>query len=105
MQWDQSRDLLPRALVIDGPTLIKVMNNQKSKEALLTFSQKCVAVVGCRVSPDQKKEMVSLIKFGVEGVRTLAIGDGANDVSMIQEAQVGVGISGKEGMQAVRHAC
>ena len=37
-----------------------------------------------RVSPDQKKEMVTLIKEGIDGVRTLAIGDGANDVAMIQ---------------------
>ena len=58
-------------------------------------------MVGCRVSPDQKKEMVSLIKFGVEGVRTLAIGDGANDVAMIQAAHIGVGIKGEEGVQAV----
>jgi phospholipid-translocating ATPase len=35
---------------------------------------------------------------------TLAIGDGGNDVSMIQEANVGVGIAGKEGMQASRAA-
>jgi magnesium-transporting ATPase (P-type) len=61
----------------------------------------CQAVVGCRVSPDQKREMVHLIKFGVPGVRTLSIGDGANDVAMIQEAHIGVGIRGEEGLQAV----
>jgi phospholipid-transporting ATPase len=44
--------------------------------------------------------MVHLIKTGVEGVRTLAIGDGANDVAMIQEAHIGVGIRGEEGLQA-----
>lgn len=44
---------------------------------------------------------MSLIKEGIEGVRTLAIGDGANDVAMIQEAHVGVGIRGEEGLQAV----
>ena len=44
--------------------------------------------------------MVNLIKTGVEGVRTLAIGDGANDVAMIQEAHIGVGIRGEEGLQA-----
>ena len=60
----------------------------------------CKAVVGCRVSPDQKREMVNMIKVGVEGVRTLAIGDGANDVAMIQEAHIGVGIRGEEGLQA-----
>jgi phospholipid-transporting ATPase len=45
--------------------------------------------------------MVHLIKFGVPGVRTLSIGDGANDVAMIQEAHIGVGIRGEEGLQAV----
>ncbi len=41
-----------------------------------------------RVSPDQKREMVNMIKFGVPGVRTLSIGDGANDVAMIQVLRV-----------------
>jgi phospholipid-transporting ATPase len=58
-------------------------------------------VVACRVSPDQKREMVHLIKTGIEGVCTLSIGDGANDVAMIQEAHIGVGIKGEEGLQAV----
>ena len=53
------------------------------------------------MSPDQKREMVNMIKMGVPGVRTLSIGDGANDVAMIQEAHIGVGIRGEEGLQAV----
>ena len=54
----------------------------------------------CRVSPLQKAEVVRLVKSNVKDSITLAIGDGANDVSMIQAAHVGVGISGKEGLQA-----
>lgn len=54
----------------------------------------------CRVSPLQKSLLVQLVKENVEGAITLAIGDGANDVSMIQAAHVGVGISGQEGLQA-----
>jgi len=59
-------------------------------------------VIACRVSPKQKALLVGLVRQNVvpEPV-TLAIGDGANDVGMIQEAHVGVGISGKEGKQAV----
>ena len=53
-----------------------------------------------RVSPLQKALVVKLVKEGI-GALTLAIGDGANDVSMIQAADVGVGISGEEGLQAV----
>jgi phospholipid-translocating ATPase len=59
----------------------------------------CSAVVCCRCSPTQKAEVVKLIQDR-SGKRTLAIGDGGNDVSMIQTADVGVGISGKEGQQA-----
>lgn len=59
----------------------------------------CSAVVCCRCSPTQKAEVVKLIQTR-SGKRTLAIGDGGNDVSMIQTADVGVGISGKEGQQA-----
>lgn len=94
----------PRALIIDGPSLIIAMADHSEngiRELLLDFSQRCRAVVACRVSPDQKREMVHLIKTGIDGVRTLAIGDGANDVAMIQEAHIGVGIKGEEGLQAV----
>ena len=61
-----------------------------------------LAVICCRVSPLQKAEIVRLVKkhFAFKPM-CLAIGDGANDVSMIQEAHVGVGICGKEGLQAV----
>jgi phospholipid-translocating P-type ATPase (flippase) len=89
-------------LIIDGQSLATIMlDTQVLRPLLLEFSQVCNAVVGCRVSPDQKRSMVNLIKVGAPGVRTLSIGDGANDVAMIQEAHVGVGIRGEEGLQAV----
>ncbi|TMW60505.1 hypothetical protein Poli38472_000547 [Pythium oligandrum] len=94
------RELKDLALVIDGETLIHALSG-KCRYLLANFSQYCKAVIACRVSPAQKAQMVALIKEFVPGVRTLAIGDGANDVSMIQEAHIGVGISGQEGMQAV----
>ncbi|GLD91539.1 hypothetical protein PINS_up000072 [Pythium insidiosum] len=94
------RPLIDIALVIDGETLTYALQGG-IRPLLATFSQYCKAVIACRVSPAQKAQMVALIKENVPGVRTLAIGDGANDVSMIQEAHVGVGISGQEGMQAV----
>ena len=64
----------------------------------------CKAVICCRVSPLQKALVVKLVRNNVSEVVTLAIGDGANDVSMIQAAHVGVGISGQEGLQAARAA-
>lgn len=56
-----------------------------------------------RVSPLQKSEIVDVVKKRVKAI-TLAIGDGANDVGMIQTAHVGVGISGNEGMQATNNS-
>lgn len=60
----------------------------------------CKAVICCRVTPLQKAQVVELVKKYKKAV-TLAIGDGANDVSMIKTAHIGVGISGQEGIQAV----
>ena len=59
------------------------------------------AVVCCRVTPAQKAAVTLLVKDNMPGQITLAIGDGANDVAMIQAAHLGVGIRGKEGQQAV----
>ena len=89
-------------LVIDGGALTHAMSEDApwNRELMIQLSTRCEAVIGCRVSPRQKAQMVRLIKDGL-GVMTLAIGDGANDVSMIQAADVGVGISGEEGLQAV----
>lgn len=88
------------ALVIDGTALGHALSEEFSKDLLLRISTQCKAVICCRVSPLQKALIVRLIKDGL-GVMTLAIGDGANDVSMIQAAHVGVGIAGEEGLQAV----
>jgi phospholipid-transporting ATPase len=57
----------------------------------------CSAVLCCRVSPQQKQEVVSLVRREKPTIATLAIGDGANDVNMITAAHVGVGIKGLEG--------
>ncbi|POW11846.1 hypothetical protein PSTT_04947 [Puccinia striiformis] len=87
-------------LVIDGASLNHALEEPFTREALLELATRCAAVVCCRTSPKQKSEIVRLVKEGI-GAQTLAIGDGANDVSMIQTADIGVGVSGEEGMQAV----
>lgn len=93
------------ALVIDGQTLNYIFDDKLMQEDLLELGQMCKAVVCCRVSPLQKAQIVGLVKKNVPSQPlTLAVGDGANDVSMIQEAHVGIGISGNEGMQAVQSA-
>ncbi|WFD32333.1 P-type phospholipid transporter [Malassezia sp. CBS 17886] len=88
------------ALVIDGHALGSVLDEPHSRELLLHVAARCRAVVCCRVSPLQKALIVHFIRSGFKGI-TLAIGDGANDVSMIQAAHVGVGVAGEEGLQAV----
>ena len=67
----------------------------------LDIAVQCRSLICCRFTPLQKAQVVSLIKKKLKKV-TLSIGDGANDVSMIQEAHVGIGIEGVEGAQAVR---
>jgi len=86
------------ALVIDGQTLKFALSCDLKKDFLQLCLQ-CRAVVCCRVTPSQKAEVVAAVTQETQCV-TLAIGDGANDVAMIQKAHVGVGISGMEGMQA-----
>lgn len=88
------------SLVIEGHALAECFKDPDTNDLLLALSMKCNTVICCRVSPLQKAQIVRLIKDNL-GVMTLAIGDGANDVSMIQAADVGVGISGEEGLQAV----
>uniref|UniRef100_A0A669B5H1 Phospholipid-transporting ATPase n=1 Tax=Oreochromis niloticus TaxID=8128 RepID=A0A669B5H1_ORENI len=84
-------------LVIDGRTLGWALEDEL-RSNFLELSQRCKAVICCRSTPLQKSQVVQLIRDHL-GVMTLAVGDGANDVSMIQVADVGVGISGQEGMQ------
>ncbi|XP_077093526.1 phospholipid-transporting ATPase VD isoform X2 [Siphateles boraxobius] len=86
-------------LVIDGRTLDYAL--QKELEGpFLELACRCRSVICCRSTPLQKSLVVRLVRDKLK-VMTLAIGDGANDVSMIQMADVGIGISGQEGMQAV----
>ncbi|CAG5136603.1 unnamed protein product, partial [Candidula unifasciata] len=90
------------ALIIDGQSLAYAMKSYK--EMLRQLCSRCATVLCCRMSPIQKAEVVAMIKNSPERPVTAAIGDGANDVSMIQEADVGLGIMGKEGRQAVRNS-
>lgn len=90
------------ALIVDGDVLTKVLSDSQAERLLLMLAKICKSVLACRVSPEQKRLLVRLVRRGISPQPvTLAIGDGANDVAMIQEAQIGVGISGKEGRQAV----
>lgn len=87
------------ALVIPGKSLAFALLPDVELK-FLELALACKAIICCRVTPLQKALVVELVKRNVKAT-TLAIGDGANDVSMIKAAHIGVGISGKEGRQAV----
>uniref|UniRef100_A0A8C2J2M3 Phospholipid-transporting ATPase n=1 Tax=Cyprinus carpio TaxID=7962 RepID=A0A8C2J2M3_CYPCA len=107
-----SGDYQDYGLIIAGATLSAVLkptqdvtnNGGNYKEIFLEICRNCSAVLCCRMAPLQKAQIVKLIKASKEHPITLAIGDGANDVSMILEAHVGIGIMGKEGRQAARNS-
>ncbi len=88
------------ALIIDGEALEIALDPSIALD-FLALATECKSVVCCRVSPSQKAQVVKLVKDNLPECRTLAIGDGANDVAMIKNAHIGVGISGQEGLQAV----
>uniref|UniRef100_A0A286XJT9 Phospholipid-transporting ATPase n=2 Tax=Cavia porcellus TaxID=10141 RepID=A0A286XJT9_CAVPO len=105
-----STDMHDYGLIIDGAALSLIMKPREDgssanyRELFLDICRNCSAVLCCRMAPLQKAQIVKLIKFSKEHPITLAIGDGANDVSMILEAHVGIGVIGKEGRQAARNS-
>jgi len=85
------------ALVIQGDSLEVCLEYYEHE--LMELVALAPAVVACRCSPQQKAAVVKLIERHT-GKIAAAIGDGGNDVSMIQAASVGIGLEGKEGKQA-----
>ncbi|XP_053082768.1 phospholipid-transporting ATPase VB isoform X2 [Acinonyx jubatus] len=95
-----SRAAVPEVgLVINGKTLNAIFQG-KLEMKFLELTQYCRSVLCCRSTPLQKSMIVKLVRDKLS-VMTLSIGDGANDVSMIHAADIGIGISGQEGLQAV----
>uniref|UniRef100_A0A674MDS6 Phospholipid-transporting ATPase n=1 Tax=Takifugu rubripes TaxID=31033 RepID=A0A674MDS6_TAKRU len=94
--------VIQHGLVVDGASLSLALRGHE--KLFMEVCKNCSAVLCCRMAPLQKAKVVRLLKTSPEKPITLAIGDGANDVSMIQEAHVGIGIMGREGRQAVRNS-
>jgi magnesium-transporting ATPase (P-type) len=102
------------ALIVSGSSLQRLLKaqagNAELEKRLLRVARFCKVVLACRVSPAQKSLIVEMVRYAEDNQYrkllpvTLAIGDGANDVPMIQSAHLGVGISGHEGTQAVNSA-
>ncbi|KAH0786412.1 phospholipid-translocating P-type ATPase, flippase family protein [Histomonas meleagridis] len=95
----ENNENIKLALIASGISLYHMLL-EKNIDMFFKLSLRCKSVICCRVSPLQKKMIVNVIRKKT-GKICLAIGDGANDVGMILEADIGVGISGKEGRQAV----
>lgn len=93
-------------MVLDGISVAHILadGRPETRRALYEMAEKCSSCVCCRLSPLQKRELVELVRAENSNAITLSIGDGANDVPMIQGAHVGIGIRGKEGSAAVQ-AC
>ena len=96
--------IITQGIIVDGASLVSIDANEILREKFVSAAILCDVVLACRVSPKQKADVVNMIKLKFPEKTTLAIGDGANDVSMILKAHVGVGIAGKEGLQAARSA-
>ncbi|ROW08853.1 hypothetical protein VMCG_02999 [Cytospora schulzeri] len=97
------RGMIPHSVVvIDGHTLGVVEEDDSLKVLLFDLVARVDSVICCRASPAQKATLVKCIRTQVPSSLTLAIGDGANDIAMIQASHVGIGISGREGLQAAR---
>ncbi|XP_071648224.1 phospholipid-transporting ATPase IF-like [Temnothorax longispinosus] len=95
---NKTRTVHQYGLIIDGVSIAATLRN--CPQLFKSVEMTCEAVVCCRLTPLQKSEIVHLIKTSRSRPHTAAIGDGGNDVSMIQESHVGIGIMGKEGRQA-----
>lgn len=95
------------ALVVNGSVVEVILSESFAKspenEKFCKILARCRTLLCCRLSPLQKSQITNFARKQLDYI-TLAIGDGGNDVSMIQAANVGVGISGKEGLQASRSA-
>ena len=96
--YQKKMELTPHIFIIDGETLDLALKNCESD--FFNTVMEAPSVVCCRCSPTQKRIIVKNIKKYIGTGRTAAVGDGGNDVAMIQEADVGIGIVGKEGLQA-----
>ena len=89
-------------MIVQAEALALISSDENFRRNFIRISKTCEAVICCRVSPKQKADVVRMIKLQDKSLLTMAVGDGNNDVSMINEAHVGVGLYGNEGLRAVQ---
>ena len=94
--------LEPFSIIVEAPILSGLFKDKDFTEKFLNIAYYSSTVICCRVSPSQKSEVIKKMKSFNKKAVTLAIGDGGNDVSMIMEANIGIGIYGEEGLSAAQ---
>ena len=99
-----SMEIPQYGILVDEKALLTIEEDYEIQKIFLDIAKDAVAVICCRVSPLQKSQVVKMMKNYNPNSKTLAIGDGGNDVSMIMEAHIGVGIYGEEGLRAVQNS-
>ena len=101
-EFESMEKNLQFGILIDEKALLTINNDKEIQNIFLSIAKDAISVICCRVSPIQKSQVVKMIKNYDKNAITLAIGDGGNDVSMIMESHIGIGIYGEEGMRAVQ---
>ena len=106
---NKNQSCIKYSIIVDSIALTNILSNHLILPSFLEASKNAESVICCRTSPLQKAEIVRAIREYLPNSTTMAIGDGGNDVSMIQEAHVGkiifikgIGVYGEEGMRAVQ---
>jgi phospholipid-translocating ATPase len=98
----QTDQIAHSIIVVDGHTLSWIDEAEHTQHLFFDLAILADSLICCRAQPSQKAQLVRAMRKRVKKSITLAVGDGANDIAMIQEAHVGIGITGKEGLQAAR---
>ena len=102
MEYHNNHSNKQFGILVDDKALRTLNDSPAIQKIFLDIAKEASSVICCRVSPIQKSQVVKMMKnYDKKGV-TLSIGDGGNDVSMIMEAHIGIGIYGEEGMRAVQ---
>ena len=102
MSLKEKNFLEPFNIIIEAPILHGLFRDEEHTENFFRIAYYANTVICCRVSPSQKSQIVQKMKEFDSNAVTMAVGDGGNDVAMIMEANIGIGIFGEEGMSAVQ---
>jgi phospholipid-transporting ATPase len=101
--YSNSLEKIPKfSILVDEKALHTINESEEIAKMFLNVAKDAITVICCRVSPLQKSQVVKMMKNFDKTKITLAIGDGGNDVSMIMEAHIGIGIYGEEGLRAAQ---